>query len=237
MRLYLIFIICLINTGVFAQSTLGGVDSKGMDMNAKPLGYVREIKADAKEVEGTVYLNEEWTIGKIEFVNGSILDNKFIRYNIQSNFFEIKLDAGKVGGSEGRNVKSFELLNSATQEYDKFINSSDFNAGGTKLLGFMREIEIGELSLYAKTDIKLIKANYVAALDMGKEEDAFSKRNVFYIVKNKELIEVVPNKKQFAANFPELEPEILSFIKEENLSLKKEKDLLSLVVFLNNKKV
>lgn len=237
MRIYLILLVCFIGTGVSAQAVVGGVQSKGMDMNTQAYGFVTEIKTDTKEVTGSTYLYEQWYMGKIEFINGSKITGKLIRYNIKSGFVEIRLDDQKKGGADGRNIKSFEILNEETQVTEKYVNAIDFSINGTKLVGFLKELQVGELSLYSKTDVKLVKGAYVAALDMGEEDDSFSKKTIYYVAKESELQEVSTNKKRFASSFPEKEVEVLNYIKDQNLSLKNENDLVSVILFLNGKKV
>ncbi len=237
MRMILILVISLVSRIAMGQAVLGGVQSKGMDMNPQPGGFITQIKADTKEVKGNVYLYEQWLMGDIQYVNNAKILSKFIRYNIQLNSVEIRLEDEKMGSSEGRHIASFEIVNGLTQEKEKFINASKFDFENTKLIGFMKEVYPGTFSLYSKTEVKLVQGNYVAALDMGEEDDTFSKKTVYYISNNNQLIGVTSNKKRFAEKFPEMENEILNYIKEQNLSLKTEKDLMILVIFLNRIKV
>jgi hypothetical protein len=210
---------------------VGGVQSKGMDMNAQPYGFVTEIKADTKETKGDVYLYSNWCTGNIEFINGAKLEYKNLRYNIERDFFEIQFD-GIAKGSNGSNVKKFELYNNLVLE--KYIQAKEFDFNNTKLIGFLRELAVGNYSLYSKADIKLIQGSYVKALDMGEEDDEYRKKITYFVVLNKKLIEINSNKKEFAAHFGEKEKEVLKHINDNKLSLKKEADLVKAVTFANN---
>lgn len=216
------------SSNLFAQ-VVGGVQTKGMDMNAQPFGFVKQISADTKEVVGNVYLNE-WSLGTVEFINGSKLGNKMIRYNIENDFLEIKLD-GVVKGAEGRNVVNFLIFNGDVEQ--RYVRASNFKFNGTSLVGFLQELHVGNYSLYSKTNVKLVKGTYVAALDMGEEDDEYSKKTIYYLGKNKELTEVSSNKKKFASNFTGIEGKVLEFIDESDLILKREADLIKVISYIN----
>jgi len=226
------FLLSSLTTVLLAQ-VVGGVQSKGMDMNTRPYGFVKEIKAEPNAIIGNTYLHEGWFFGSIEFINGALLADKGIRYNIKADVVEIRLDA-ILKGSDGKNVKRFELLNSLTQEKEQYVSASDFIINNTKLVGFLRELKVGYYSLYSKTTVILIKGSYVRALDMGEEDDEYRKQTTYYLAKDKELIELSTNRKRFASVFFDSETEILKYIKEHNLSLKNERDLIKIVSFVNS---
>lgn len=230
MKFYLQLLFLISTEALFAQ-VVGGNETKGMDMNARPYGFVKEINADTKETKGNVYLYDNWSTGNIEFINGEKLEFKNLRYNIERDFFEIQID-GITKGSNGSSVKKFELYNNLVLE--KYIQAKEFVFNNTRLIGFLRELVVGNYSLYSKADIKLIKGSYVKALDMGDEDDEYRKNITYFIAQDKKLVELSTNKKEFAAHFGENGNEVLKHINDNKLSLKKEADLAKAIAFANN---
>lgn len=213
---------------------LGGIQSKGMDMNTQPDGFVTQIKPDqTNEITGNVYLYEQWFEGTIEFINEAKISSKSIRYNVKSDLVEIQND-DIVRGAQGKNIKSFEIFNTHTQCTEKYVRVNDFLIGNTRLVGFLRVLQAGYYSLFSKTDIKLVKGVYVAALDMGDENDRYVRSTTYYWSREKVLIELPNKRKQFAALFPEGQKEILTYIKDQQLSLKVESDLIQIFSYINS---
>lgn len=232
MRVCLILLLsCL--TNVLIAQVVGGVQSKGMDMNAQAYGFVKEIRAEPKEIKGNLYLNQDWMIGQVKFINNVTIQDKAIRYNIKSNSFEIKLD-GVVKGIDGRNVLGFEVMNRTSLEKESYVVASKYKLNDVELTGFLQILSSnGEYNLFSKTHVELVQGMYVAALDMGEDEDAYVKKVKYYIGKNGKLMDFSANRKKFAKLFPGKENEILEFIKSESISLKDGNDLISIIEFIN----
>lgn len=217
---------------IYSQNVLG-VQSKSLETNPVAWGFIRETPVITKEVKGDTYLHAEWFSGTLNFINGSQLTDKDIRYNLESNIFEIKID-GIEKVSDSKYVKSFQLFNEQSRQTERYVNAFDINTAGPKLIGFLKELYVGNYTLYSRMEIKLVQGKYVSALDMGDEDDYYTKKIVYYVLKDRNLMEVNVNKRQFAESIPEYEEKVLEYIKEKGLSLKRENDLIALIVYLNS---
>ncbi len=233
MKVYVTLLVLLVVGNLYGQNVLG-TQSKSMDTNPLALGFIRETTADTKEIKGNTYLYEQWFSGTLNFINGSKLADKSIRYNLQSNIFEILID-GVRKVAEHKFVQSFTIFNQLTLQTEKYVNASTLNnTSGPKFLGFLRELHTGSYTLYSRTEVKLVQGKYVSALDMGDQDDYYTRKVVYFVMKDMNLVEISLNKKQFADSFSEYEQKILDYVKENNLSLKKENDLVAVISYLNS---
>jgi hypothetical protein len=231
MRIIFAFLLFSFHQGT-AQMYVGG-NSTSSEMNASPLGFIQEIRVDNNEVKGTTYLFDNWmTAVKIILVNGSVLTEKLVRFNLATSIMEVRMD-GTIKGIQGKYIKAFEIADDHTSGVNAYVAGSDYTVKGVPLAGFLKQIAFGNMNIYALTKIEKLKAGYVAALDAGEPVDQLVKKSKYYFGDSKELKEIETNPKKFAANFPGKEKQIRSYMREAKLSLKKENDLVLLFAFIN----
>ncbi len=234
MKINLLFFIALISiNAALAQAIVGANSGKPIDMNTRAGGFVTEIKKNNTEVRGNTYLAEEWKSATLSLIDGTVITDKLMRYDILMNQFEIKIE-GQLKGIQGFNVTSFVIYNEFTQGVDQYINAKQYSLEGAKLIGFFKVTNIDKWSFLTKTDVELKKANYNAILDVGEEDPEYVKSSKFFISNGQSLIPVVSNnKKKFADSFGDKSDQVLQFLKDKKLSLKEEIDMRTLVNFLN----
>jgi hypothetical protein len=81
-------------------------------------------------------------------------------------------------------------------------------------------------------------ASYNAALDMGNNETKYVVKEKYFLSKNGKLVEVSPSKKKFLESFTgENRTQIESFLKENNVKLKDQEDIVLVCNFLNDRDI
>lgn len=215
---------------LFGQVTLG-MASKGIDMNMQPGGTITQIPLLEKELIGSVYLDDSWSLGQILFINQQVLNGYLLRYDLKHNIIEIKVDK-EIKGLTGNAVQSFKLEKNGI--YEEFLNAKTTLGEGSGYTGFLEKIDSGaKWILYKNVYIKIIEGAYVAALDMGDNSTQIVKRETFLFVNGTKIIEVESSKNKFVSNFGIQADGVLKFIKTNKLVLKNESHLKSILFYLN----
>ncbi len=228
-----VFAVCILSLQeLFSQAVVGGVSSKGLDMQASPGGFVTQLPMAPAETKGDVYLNSEWIIADIALFNQtSELKDYSIKINLQTNDIEINYQ-NQVRVLSGRNVKHFTLKKN-DGAFEKYVNGKSYTLNNTPIVGFFKVIDSGKWELLIKPQVKLVKSSYVAALDAGDRSDYLVKEEVYFFSKNKSLYETRMPVKRFSKQFSENEIPLSNFIKEHDLGLKRIDDLKELLHFMN----
>jgi hypothetical protein len=124
-------------------------------------------------------------------------------------------------------VDSFELINADgdTLFFKKVTEK-----------GFCQVIHEGSIKVYHKFVKEIAKANYGGAYNANaRTYDEFVDANVFMISKNGEpLEEIKGTRKAFEAKFPEKSEAIRRYVKENKPDLKKPKELVPFLAYLEN---
>lgn len=183
------------------------------------------------EVIGDSHLEEDWIKGSILlYSNQRMIEGYPLKYDIQTDLFEIKTDAD-VKVLEGKRVKSFlwKKDNSASPSY--FVNAHEYTFDGIPLLGFFEVLVDGSLPLFKRTEVVIQKANYVKEFDTGSRNDKILKKVSYYYGDQKEAF-IVPKKKAHII-FKDKSEDLEQFIKTNDLSLKEEADLIRIFKHYN----
>lgn len=217
-----------------SQTVVGGVEGKGMDMNARPGGIVKEIKLEEPKLLGSTYIDDDWFRGSLVLFSGHKIENYPLRYDIKNHVVEIKIEnKDKVKVLQGIRIEQFEWYNHYTAQQEVFINSSLLDASLTS--SFMERLTVSEgtIMLVARYKVKLIRGNYVQALDLGERDHRLVKKKEYYFRMGKQLVAVPYKKKKLELLFPDIYVEIKSYMKKENLRLKVESDIIKLTQFID----
>ncbi|EDP97156.1 hypothetical protein U8527_02375 [Kordia algicida OT-1] len=114
----------------------------------------------------------------------------------------------------------------------KVLREQDENKKITS--GYFIALQTNEsVALYRKDRKKYVRSTRPLSKEKAKFQNA---RRYFYVEINNSgmAIKLPNNKKELAALFPDKEAEILTFIKQERLKLRKEEDLKMLVTYINS---
>lgn len=220
-------------TGYSQTAPLGSVQGQGA-MNSVPRGVMNEIKKPERAVIGNTYWDENWAPGDITFADGQVLANASLRYDIQEDMIELKID-NKLMGIRGKNVKSFTAYSGSKQAYEVYINASQYKEDEITKAGFFKVLAEGEWLLLEKMEVTYVKPNYNPVLGVGNEEPKYSKKTELFVAHGPDVFEVPNSKSKFLkeVNYPN--EDLASFMKENDLSVKNTKDVKSIVEFLNTR--
>lgn len=229
MKIIATLCITIIPSCLLAQGALGGNQAKGIDINLHSGGFITEIKSKPQNIQGNVFMDEQWFVGNINFIDGSSLHEKPIRYNILSDLIEIRIgDTFKA--TAGSNVSAFEINRAGVTETYVHAKTWLSSADGS---GFFKVLVTGHYELYEKINIKIVQGSYVAALDMGDKEVSYTRTIEYYMWEGKQFQRIKLSRKHFAATFPEKKDLLLAFLKKNDINLKNPEDLQRTVRFMN----
>lgn len=201
-------------------STNGSSNSTGL-LDLRPFN-------DDSKVEGSQYIVDKFLPATIEGVEGTHL----MRYNAAKDDIEYQKEENKIF-----------VLDKSLKKYDVTFMGNNYkysvheytNYKGESTKGFLIELYTSTFSLYKREKINFISDKYPKN---GYEDliPAHFERadDEFYIKKGNEIIPFPKNKKYLIAFYPEKKPEIEVFFKNNKLSFKKEKDLISITSYLSS---
>lgn len=214
---------------VMAQASVVGVNTIN---NNKPNSFFTEIKPPPVEIKGDTYYYNWWLPGTVELVNGEVLKEQTIRYDMNASQLEVRVGS-TVKGIQEKNINWFSVVGLTSGQDEVFVNAKKFTLGGAAISGFLRRFNEGDWMLLSRTEVVLAEGAYVAALDMGTRQKEYQKKTKLYVARDYKLYEVINNKKKFAAQFNGEKDRILSFIEKNRISLKDEGELLQVMAYLN----
>ena len=222
----LLFIISIYSISFSQQATKITLDSeylanKTVNLNKDPNNYT-----------GSPYYNTQFSTGHI-YKNGRLIAaNKKVRYNAYKDIFEIKNDLNPKSNIVNTIARKSSIsIKIGIQEYHFFRPSEKNNLYGY----FIVLLKNDNLSVYKK-----IKKKYTPSQEATSSMDtniaAFYKEySILYIVNaNGYFIEVPKSKKAKIDLFENHKKEVKTFIKENKIKLKKEKDFIKLVYYYNS---
>ncbi len=197
-----------------------------------PGGYLKNelLKSNISQVnyKGSPYLSEGFSYGKIIVDNDKIF-KKNLRFNAYSDVFEIKNNGRISGLIKSKNVKV--LLNGELYQLfsypDKGIEKDGYfvnlNPKGTKI------------SLLLKNEKEFIEAKKATNSYSDNKPAKFIYKKLYFIKKGNKLpvVEIRLSKKSVLKALKNQKQAILSFIKNNKLKLRNEKDVVKLFNYYN----
>lgn len=233
--------IILLNTFLFAHAQFGqyaGTERVvDVDVNPTPLGFVTEVDlASYSPLKGSQYYNEEWYSADL-YVGGKKYKNLKVKINTRNYNVEVKTE-------KFVRILTIDRIDSvllkAIKDSSTFVNASkySFDDSNVTLVGFAKILSKGTpYSLIELYKTKLIQKSYVRALDIGKNEKELVPDNQYFLVTNFDKgYTIDTRRKKLTTSLPlsdQQKTHLKQYLKGEKPNLKKEKDLLLLLKFLN----
>jgi hypothetical protein len=193
-----------------------------------------EIKPPVREIMGSPYMDDNWMSGRIDLINGQVIEYELMRYDVLADQIEVKIE-GRLNGVKGQNVKSLTLFNEATQTKVELVSGRNFHEKGVEHTGLLKVVTSGEWSLLEKTEVKLVEPSYNPVLGVGEVYPKHVKSSTLFIARDSSIVVVPKSKKRFIESFNEQSGVVADYMKEENLSPKEIADVKLIVDFLNKK--
>ncbi len=226
MKFYLItiFILFISVFGISQEDRSGGKSYKYQPNLGN--GVFRELEKD-KKIEGTPYLNNNFTFVKVENVE----ENSKMRYNIFKDEFEfISVKNDTLILDKNENFKNLNFVSTNTNY--KLLNY--LNQNDKFYYGYLIDIhQKNNFGLYKKentalTDEKIAKTT----LEQNKLAKYYKTNDDYFIKNNDKISEFPSNKKRLIKIFPEKKEVIEAFLKENKIEFSKDSDKIKIINFL-----
>lgn len=177
-------------------------------------------------VEGSQYLSDDWSKGRIELENGNMIDSIDLRLNVY------KSEMHFLNKNVEYTIGNPEAIKEVTWGDRKFIYSH-YKDGKSISQGYFEVLVEGNIELLAFYYIVRLKASYNKALDVGEKSDHLILNKRYYIANNSSIIEVDKKGKSIFESLGDKGDILRKRIKEEDLSFKKKEDLVKIVTYMN----
>ena len=237
----LLIILLITNYSVIAQG-LSEAPAHQQGRNLKLDDLFNRIKKGEEigklpldKIKGSPYLSENFTRGDV-YYEADPVGKLYMRYNIFSDEIEIKKNS--VDTEYAALIKS-TLINCVIND-QKIVYTSFKPINEVSENGYLISLtNTSNSSVLYKRIKKIFRDRGVeASTSLSKTSPAkFSTFTSYYILTegSKEAKEISKKSKDLLALFPEQDRSAISdFIKDEKINLKKEKDLIQLLNFINN---
>lgn len=194
------------------------------------------IAPEAKKVEGNNYLDQKWnTASLLLYRDQELLEGFRVRYNIISNMFEImEPENNLVSVMPGLRIQNFVWVDSTYKVPRYFVNGMDFKDEGSPIAGFFEVLVDGELPLMRRTMAVFKESNYNTALMVGNRNDQIIKRNVYYFLEGKDVIQMPTSRKKIFAVFGDQAEDMSDYAEKNGIDLKDPSGLFKLFTHYNS---
>lgn len=205
-------------------------DSNGLGTNEMVYG----INLPPGKVIGDTYLSTSWKKSVILlYKENKLLEGYEVRYDVHADELEVKTSKG-IKVLKGHDIKSFMWIDSLRTEPYYFVNAADYKKDDAPLAGFFEVLVDGQTPLFKKTRLAMKKANYNVALDVGSRDDKILKVHEYYVARSGKVTEIPSSRKKIASVFSPREDDITKFMDANDLSVRKESDLVHIFQFYNS---
>lgn len=205
-----------------AQQTVNvNKENATLTVGTESVPFIRATSKSQPEVEGSVYLNEEWTQASVTSLTNKKIIKLLARFNTYTNEVEILKE---------KDFVSLEPVSgiSVVLSGKKFVPLKLEPSAKTI---FAESLVHGSLSLYKVYSAKVIKAATDASLLNIENKDRVVIQEKMYFKDSSGSFQILPKKsKKLLALFDE---NTQDFIKNEDLNLKKDADLVHAFIFYN----
>ena len=211
--IYLLFSIFFVKAQELeAQSTVGNVIS----MNDI---FTKHLKISGKEeITGNPFLFSNWDNVGVVYSEKKSYSYKKLNYNILSDDIGTLKSKDSVLIFNKVKIDSFIVKNKRFRKYHNWFYEVLYQ--GSKI------------SLLKKYEVKIVEGMF-NPIDGTKEKSRFKITDDYYIEKSSGIVKFVPSKKIISGIFEDEMVMVKKFIKQNRLSLKKEKDLIDVFQFYN----
>lgn len=220
---YLLLVLALSTQLAIAQQS-GDVNEENatLAIGTEQAPFIRATSKSLPELDGSVYLNEEWTQARVTTLSKKKIVTLLARFNAYTQEIEILKENDFVSLEPVAGI-SVEL------ESKKFVPIKITPSAKTT---FVESLLQGKLSLYKAYDVKIIKAASDASLLNIENKDRVVIKEKLYFRNMEGVINTLPKKSKSLLALLDKPTQV--FVKKEKLSLKKEADLIRAFQFYND---
>lgn len=202
-----------------------------VDTSIDPAGYISEMKLPAAPLDGTVYLDEDWKFGTINFIGGNSITSLMLRYDIQRNNLEFIYQDDEAKVCPLYLLDSYQIR--VKKEKLKFKNLSNTNLSKLGLKGVAEVLFSERVHLYAYTSLDVQDPTYKVEFNMGRQSSRIIKKRNYYLDNGTEAYKISGSLKKNKDVFKEEYVQLAAFAKENKLNARDEDDLIKIVTEYN----
>jgi hypothetical protein len=184
------------------------------------------------DVNGNPYLTEQWTKGTVLLKNGRKYANVQLRYDLVGDEVLFK------------DEKSQQMMSFTDPVIEFQLNTESENAASPMIFrsGYVSDDGIGTKAYFqvlCDQGVKLLKKQVKVIIETKEYSSATSTKNFsestsYYLYKNNKAVKIRKDKKQIFSVLGNQTDALEKFIKDNNLNLKNESDLIRLVAHYNS---
>ncbi len=224
-RIALLFIV-FFTINAYSQSNDA---SQSLIYSSGGASTVLEIPVRPADMVGSVYYNEVWYIGIINLFDGRVIKGYGLKYDIKSQYVEIKTD-------DGIKILPVGLIENITWrdvngKEETLINWSNIEVSET---GFYSVIYDGQKSVIKKIGLQIIDSNYNVAMDVGSKDNKYTQKNDYFFVENGKVKKTRKKRKEVLVFLADRKDQISDYAKENNLRYSSDDDLKKIFSYYNS---
>ena len=210
----------------------GFIFSQQQNFSSKP-GAIVILKTgnhtSGKVDKSACNLYKKPLLGDILLFSGELIKNKLINFSFNSNSLEIKLDNDSIGYISGHQVKEFNFRGLINAYY---VNGARYSGAPypVKIYEVLSEGKFELVKLFYK---ETLQSNYNIALNVGSKSSKGILKSKLYYYDGSSLKDLKRSRKQIMKIFKDHQKDIEKLIDKENLSVRKEHDLIRVFDFYN----
>jgi hypothetical protein len=186
---------------------------------------------NSSPLNGSPYLTDEFVPGTMETLNGAVIEGMKYRYNIYNDEMQFIIGTDTASINKPLAVRSIEM------DHKKFVYEVYRVSEQMVAAGYFELLSEGDMSLLFRRQMELEYDNYVPNYGGGggTKEFMLKNDNHFYVKLHDGAAQKVYNRKDFLEAIPpDLQERVKQFIKENKFSVRKQEDLMALVVYYNS---
>lgn len=196
-----------------------------------PPGHNKLVTTDERipGIVGSPYFSDNWSKSEITLLNGKVINDLFLRYNVHSGEIHFQTDNKTYILGSPDSVVSIDMYDKrfvylpyqekrSAQKKDYFeVFSSD-----------------GMVQILIRHSRDVVKSNYNVALNTGEKDDRMVPKQTFYIRKENSNVEVDKRGDNVYELLKDRSGELKEFVKRNKISFTQGEDLKQLVEYYNS---
>jgi hypothetical protein len=183
---------------------------------------------EVSKIEGSKYFDEEFRLAEVSGVPQQIM----IRYDAMMDIIEVQSENKELFTL----IKKAPCLSITILKYNNIIKLLTYETKEGKVNGYLAELlNLNNVALFRRDRVSLQKEKKAANAYLSATPAKFVKTSDEYYLslKNKTAIPMPKNRKELQNLFPTHTKEIADYLKQNDFSLKDEKNIIEMVKFIS----
>lgn len=225
----LFIILCLANIS-FGQITLPYETQKTIDFyqTNKFISESGNRTLNESNIKGSPYLDDEFNFGSIYTIDKKHFADVPLRYNIYNDDLEFKTPTGEIQALVTPEIVEKAIFGNTQLVYISYVQLNK------EKKGFFVVLEEGKASLYIKPGVIFREGTAPGAYKDPEPPKFVKKSDDYYIRFDSGPAQLIGNKKDLIATFPDNQDKIESFMSKNKVKTNKPESLKELVLFYNS---